>query len=241
MQEESRTSDRTGQPGVESAIGRDRTEDELPREMGTNRGGSTSPPVGGSASSRGTSSGMSSNQGVNAGSPTAQAQQIVGGVAQQVREQATTRVSNQMERASESLDSVASAIRSVSGELREQDQGFVAGYADRLAEQADRAASYLRNRDLGTLVADAERFVRNQPTVAVGGAFALGLLAARFLKSSSRSSADEGSFRQGSRFNQNAGRFGTDVAGERTAEDHSRPAYGTPQASGVTGEANRPY
>jgi hypothetical protein len=159
MQEESRTSDRTGQPGVESAIGRDRTEDELPREMGTNRGGSTSPSVGESASSRDTSSGMSSNQ------------------------------------------------------------DFVSGYGDRLAEQADRAASYLRNRDLGTLVADAERFVRNQPTVAVGGAFALGLLAARFLKSSSRSSADEQSFSQGG-LNQNAGRSSTSVIRERTAEDH---------------------
>src|SRR5215211_7225599 len=98
MQEESRTSDRTGQPGIESALGRDRTEDELPRELGTNLGGSTSPSVEESARSRGTSSGVTSHRGVSAESPTAQAQQIAGGVAQQVREQATTRVSNQIER-----------------------------------------------------------------------------------------------------------------------------------------------
>ena len=31
------TPDATGQPGVESALGRDRTQGELPRDLGTNR------------------------------------------------------------------------------------------------------------------------------------------------------------------------------------------------------------
>jgi hypothetical protein len=42
----------------------------------------------------------------------------------------------------------------------------------------------LRQKDVRELMSDVERFAQRQPTLFLGGAFALGLLGARFLKSS---------------------------------------------------------
>jgi hypothetical protein len=44
----------------------------------------------------------------------------------------------------------------------------------------------LRNKDVGELFQDAQRLARRQPVAFVGAAFVLGLVGARFLKSSSR-------------------------------------------------------
>jgi hypothetical protein len=42
----------------------------------------------------------------------------------------------------------------------------------------------LRDRDVRELVQDAQQFARRQPAIFVGAAFAAGVLAARFMKSS---------------------------------------------------------
>ena len=43
----------------------------------------------------------------------------------------------------------------------------------------------IRNRDVGELVNEVQRFARRQPALFVGSAFAIGVIGARFLKSSS--------------------------------------------------------
>jgi hypothetical protein len=72
----------------------------------------------------------------------------------------------------------------VSQKLREQDQPMFAQLTEQLIGQVDRGAAYLRGKDLDDVVTDVERLARRQPAVFVGGAFMLGLLASRFLKSS---------------------------------------------------------
>lgn len=103
----------------------------------------------------------------------------------QASHQAKSTVSDQKEQAASQLHGVAQALRQTSDELREQDQGMFASFSNQAADQADRLSGYLQERDMGDLVRDAEDFARRQPELFIGGAFTLGLLAARFLKSSS--------------------------------------------------------
>jgi hypothetical protein len=63
---------------------------------------------------------------------------------------------------------------------------MLAQYADRGAEQIEHFGGYLRGRDTGQLVTDVEGFARRQPIAFAGGAFALGMLAVRFLRSRSQ-------------------------------------------------------
>jgi hypothetical protein len=45
-------------------------------------------------------------------------------------------------------------------------------------------SDYLRDKSLTDVVGDVERFARREPVIFVGGAFLIGLLGSRFLKSS---------------------------------------------------------
>jgi hypothetical protein len=116
-----------------------------------------------------------------------QAQQIAGDLAGQVRQEASARLSGQIEQVVHSLGGASDAFRGVGVQLRQQEQGMLAGYAERAAETVQNAASYLEGKELDEIVHDVEDFARRQPAVFLGGAFALGLLASRFLKSSNPS------------------------------------------------------
>jgi hypothetical protein len=86
----------------------------------------------------------------------------------------------------EQIDGQASDLRSVSGALREQGKQGPAKAADRLAQYAEKVGDYLRDKDSDALLRDAEDFGRRQPAAVAAGGVALGFLASRFLKASSR-------------------------------------------------------
>jgi hypothetical protein len=114
-----------------------------------------------------------------------QATDTVNQVVGNVQQEATRRMTDQIHFTQEGLGSTAHAIRSASQELRSNDQAMFADVIDRAAEQIDGVANYLRDKDLDQLVGDAENFARRQPVIFVAGATMLGILAGRFLKSSS--------------------------------------------------------
>lgn len=93
------------------------------------------------------------------------------------------------------LQHVAKAFHTSGDQLREQGQEAIAGYTDEMANQLERASLYLKHRNVDGIVRDAEDFARRQPEVFLAGAFGLGMLAARFLKSS-RASGQARSRRQ---------------------------------------------
>jgi hypothetical protein len=116
--------------------------------------------------------------------------------AEQIKDKALQRVEEAKERATSGKDKlsdrvrrVSSAIRLAGDDLRLEDD-LVARYADRASERFERAADYLRTADPKQAVRDVEGFARREPGLFFGGAFLLGLAAARFLKSSQRSSWD---------------------------------------------------
>ena len=105
-------------------------------------------------------------------------------VASQAQSQARTRLEQGKQEAATTLSSVASTLLQSGMQLRDGEQGMAGEYVERAARQIERAANYVQNADLRQMVNEVEDFARRRPAVFVGSAFAAGLLAARFLKSS---------------------------------------------------------
>lgn len=82
------------------------------------------------------------------------------------------------------VSSVAGAFRKTSEQLRQEDQADLAGYTDRIADGVERVSDYLDDKGLRGAVSDLEGFARQRPGLFVGGALAVGLVAARFLRAS---------------------------------------------------------
>jgi hypothetical protein len=108
------------------------------------------------------------------------------GLADKVRERAAAQLNTQKDRATDGIGSVAQVVRDTTQHLRERQHETVAGYVEQAADQLERFSQTLKNKDVRDLVEDAQRLARRQPALFVGGAFALGLAGARFLKSSPR-------------------------------------------------------
>jgi hypothetical protein len=106
------------------------------------------------------------------------------GLVDRVRHTAAAQLTSQKTRATEALGSVAAAIRQGSQPLRDNNQPTLAEYAGKAADQLQQFSTRLGERDLTELMDDANRFARRRPALFVGAAFAAGVLAARFLKSS---------------------------------------------------------
>ena len=121
-----------------------------------------------------------------------QTQQKAGELMVQARDQLKSQVTDQKERMTGGLDRVAQALRQTSQQLREHEQGFVSPYADTAAEQVERISAYLHERDLDELTSEASSFARSRPALFLAGAFTLGFLATRFLKSSAPSGSAQG-------------------------------------------------
>jgi hypothetical protein len=111
-------------------------------------------------------------------------------LAEQVQEKATERVESGITKAkgqvAESLHALNQSLLISGQQLRDRNQQGVSRYVDNLADRVQRAADYLQKTDVSEIIDRTENFARRQPALFLGGAFALGLLGARFLKSSRR-------------------------------------------------------
>jgi hypothetical protein len=61
---------------------------------------------------------------------------------------------------------------------------LTARYTGTAASQIEKVANYFERKDIRSMMRDAEGFARRNPAIFLGAAFALGMAAARFLKSS---------------------------------------------------------
>ena len=165
-------------------------------------------------------------------------------LAGQAKEQALSRAEQQKSRATDSLDHVAKALHQTGDNLREEDQGAVAGYVDDAAGRVESAAGYLRDRSPDELLHEAERFARRDPALFLGGAFVLGLLGARFLKSSSPGSSRRrhtrsrygGSQRRSDQYYGESPRASRSSRG--TTSVYDEPARAGTEGAGTTGTAS---
>jgi hypothetical protein len=116
-------------------------------------------------------------------------QEKAGEVVDQAREQTTSQLGTQKDRAADVATQVASALRHTAGELRKNDQPTVGQYADKAADQVERFGGYLQGREVGEIVDEVESFARRHPTAFIGGAVVLGFFTARFFRSSAQPSS----------------------------------------------------
>jgi hypothetical protein len=141
-----------------------------------------------------------------------------------------------MSRAADALGSVAQSLTYSSERLREQDRGAIGGYVEKAANRVERFADYLQNANPREMADRVENFARREPGLFLGGAFALGLLGARFIKSS------RGEQRMGEQHMGTAPYAGTGgPAGQETSRsrgtisDREVPISRAPRESDVTG------
>jgi hypothetical protein len=134
------------------------------------------------------------------------------------RERAGSSLSDGRRQAAEQIGGIGGALHRTSEQLRSEDQARFADVADSVGRQIDKVAGYLRDSDGRTIARDLEGLARRQPALVFAGAFALGLVAARFLKSSDPGyTSDDANYERirpggepaglGSGFNREAGGF----------------------------------
>lgn len=182
------------------------------QQKGTDKSQTT--PAGKGASAFGSSDPMgtsrtsqqSSSTGVPSGltgtNMTARRQETGSGLAGQVRNSASEAFGTVKARAAESLEeqkhtlstglnNVAENIRRLGDNVADTDRAdgvsrFAADYSSTAADKLEQVAHYFDDHDLNAIYHDVENVARNNAAIFIGGAFALGFLAARFLKSSGR-------------------------------------------------------
>ena len=104
----------------------------------------------------------------------------------QARGRLTDQVDQRSTQAGQEVSSTAGDVRSVAQELRHQGKDRPARIAEQVADRGERLGSYLERSDAERILSDIEDFGRRQPWMVMAGGLALGFLASRFLKASSR-------------------------------------------------------
>lgn len=127
-----------------------------------------------------------------------QAKEKGGAVASQAygiaAQKATEAIDEQKTNLTQGLTSVADTIRQIGGNLSGAQEptgvaNIAAQYTNTAAEKVEQISGYLDRRDFKGLVRDLEDAAHRNPALFLGGAFALGILAARFFKSGNSDNA----------------------------------------------------
>lgn len=104
--------------------------------------------------------------------------------AAQVSDQAKTTVDTRMSDVAQEVGSVAEAVRQTTYEIGGESE-TIARYGERIADQLETVSSYLNEKGVEDVLTDIQDFARRQPAVFLGGAFMLGMVVGRFMRSSS--------------------------------------------------------
>ena len=148
---------------------------------------------------------------------------------EQARDKARTSLGESKSQFAEQFGTVAKALRRTTEHLRSEDQQRIAGLTETVARQVDQVADYLRGKDAAAMRTDLENLARRQPALVIGGALILGLIGARFLKSSQ----PERRFRNQQRIGRSDfGRFSEDTEFESEISGTGRLGY---QGGGYAG------
>jgi len=111
-----------------------------------------------------------------------QAKDAASQLVSQTKDLVRSQVAKQSDRGVNDLAAVADALRKTGDNLEDN---MVAPYIGKAADQIDRVSSFIRTADPKQVIRQVEAFARREPLIFLGGAFALGMLGARFIKSSS--------------------------------------------------------
>lgn len=180
--------------------------------------------------------------------------------AEQAREEAQSMVEAQKRRMSRMADeqkgravhkvsALAEALKASGERLRQNDESRMAEYVERASDSLNSYAQRLRDRDLQEMYREAKDMARRNPSLFLGGAFALGFALTRFLKSSEEEAGYryQGGYGHRSRASERDLRGGyvgepggPDVGPEPSGAYAGAGSYGGPGYSGVDPTTRRP-
>ncbi len=154
-----------------------------------------------------------------------QAKETAGQAYETVTDKAATKLDEQKSTLSGGLSTVADSVRQVGENLgsSKTDSGLAeaaAKYTDSAAQKIEDVAGYFESKSVRDMARDLEGFARRNPAVFFGAAFGLGLLAARFLKSSTPTS-------DGRQARGEFGSFSSDASHQLTASRAKSKDQGT--------------
>jgi hypothetical protein len=117
------------------------------------------------------------------------AKETASGTYDAVANQATSKIEEHKGELSTGLRTLADTFRKTGSDLQNAQQttpltDVTARYTGVAANQIENVASYFERKDLRAMMRDTESFARRNPAIFLGAAFALGMVAARFFKSS---------------------------------------------------------
>jgi len=113
------------------------------------------------------------------------AKELASDVVGRAKDLASEQVSERREKSAGAIGKIAEALHHTS-----EEDTVAAPYIEKAADMLDRLSDSVRDTSLREAVRRTERFARREPLVFLGGAFLVGLLASRFLKSSGRSETE---------------------------------------------------
>ncbi len=120
----------------------------------------------------------------SAGEVLNQAKEKLSEVAGQAQNEAKSQLAERKDQLADGMNSVAAALQHTSEQLQGQDSGKMGIYVSKAAGKLSDLSNYVRQNDIDHLLHEVEGFARREPALMLGGAFALGIIAARFVKSS---------------------------------------------------------
>lgn len=131
-----------------------------------------------------------------------QAKSAAGDAYDSVADKAATTLEDQKAGLSGGLTSVADTVRRVSGTLTEGESKngvteYAAQYTETAAKKLEQAAQYFESTDMKKMFRDVESYAKRNPAIFLGSAFALGVIAARFFRSSPTPTLSAGQFATG--------------------------------------------
>jgi hypothetical protein len=109
----------------------------------------------------------------------------------ETRDSARSAVERRQKDAASGIGDLAGALRSSAQDLGSRNSDTMATLVRGAADRLEQLSGTLRNKDLDTLIRDAEAFARREPALFFGAAVAAGFLGLRLLKASRPQSADE--------------------------------------------------
>ena len=116
------------------------------------------------------------------------AKELASDVVDRAKDLATEQVSEQRRKSASEIGRLAHALHQTSEDLGDT---MAAPYVDKAADMLNRLSGSVRDTSVRDAVRATERFAHREPLLFLGGTFILGVLAARFLKSSERSESDD--------------------------------------------------
>jgi hypothetical protein len=149
-----------------------------PNERFGTSGGSTGGP--GAAGT----SGAGSTLGGDGRGVTSQVQQKAEELMDRAGHSARSKLDDGKQRAARELGTVAHALHQCGTDLNNDREAVLAPYVSRVADQVERFSNFIDTHSAEDLAHEVEGFARRNPALFLGSCFALGIVAARFLKSS---------------------------------------------------------